>query len=131
MKTAQLLHKLGFSDNETKVYLATLESGSASAQTIAGHAGVLRTTAYSVLSALVQRGVVGKTKFKGKTRFIAEPPERLLLLIKEIEIGITENLPELQARYNKHEVKPKITLKVWKESKMCLKTRCVKSLKRF
>jgi sugar-specific transcriptional regulator TrmB len=119
MKLDQLLTKLGFSANEAKIYLAALESGLSSAQDIAERAGVKRTTGYSVLSYLVNRGVVGKTKVKGKTRFLAEPPERLLTLINEIESGIKDALPELNAIYNKKETKPKITFyegsdAVWK-----------------
>jgi sugar-specific transcriptional regulator TrmB len=105
----QILEKLGFSPNETKVYLAGLESGISSAQLIAQKSGVKRTTAYSVLSYLVNRGVVAKTKIKGKTRFVAEPPQRLLTLINELEHGIKEALPQLEAIYNKQETKPKIT----------------------
>jgi len=109
MHINQLLQKLGFSENETKIYLASLELGVSSAQDIAEKAKLKRTTAYSVLTYLINRGVVGKTKVKGKTRFLAEPPERLLLLIKEIEGGIKDALPELEAIYNKSEAKPKIT----------------------
>ena len=108
MQINQLLQKLGFSSNESKVYLAALESGLASAQTIAKKANVRRTTCYSVLGYLVNRGVVGKTKHKDKTKFLAEPPERLLSLIREIENGIKQALPELDAIYNKKETKPKI-----------------------
>lgn len=109
MHTNQLLQKLGFSTNETRVYLAALETGLSSAQQIAQQAGVKRTTAYSVLSYLVNRGVVAKAKIKGKNRFLAEPPERLLTLIDELERGIKEVLPQLEAVYNKQETKPKIT----------------------
>lgn len=109
MKTHQLLQKLGFSENEIKVYLAALECGVASAQNIAQIAGVKRTTAYSVLSYLINRGIIGKTKIKGKTRFVPEPPQRLLLFVREMEEGIKTSLPELEAIYNKDEVKPKIT----------------------
>jgi predicted transcriptional regulator len=109
MQINQLLLKLGFSPNESKIYLAALESGQASAQDIAAKANIKRTTGYSVLSYLVNRGIIAKTKVKGKTRFIAEPPERLLTLIKEIETGIKQALPELDAIYNKKEPKPKIT----------------------
>ncbi|MBI4053878.1 MAG: hypothetical protein HY397_00950 [Candidatus Doudnabacteria bacterium] len=105
----QLLKKLGFSQNEAKVYLAALETGLSSAQDIAQKAGIKRTTGYSVLAYLVSRGVVGKTKIKGKTRFLAEPPERLLTLIGELERGIKQILPELSAVYNQKETKPKIT----------------------
>ncbi len=109
MKTYQLLKKLGFSENEIKIYLAALECGISSAQTIAETAKVKRTTAYSVLSYLISRGVVGKTKIKGKTRFVPEPPQRLLLLVKEMEQGIRNSMPELEAIYNKNEVRPKVT----------------------
>ncbi len=108
MQIQQLLKKLGFSENETRVYLAALELGLSSAQDIAEKAQIKRTTGYSVLNYLVNRGIVGKTKKKGKTRFLAEPPERLLTLIKEIESGIKQALPELDAIYNKKETKPKI-----------------------
>jgi predicted transcriptional regulator len=109
MQINQLLQKLGFSQNESKIYLAALESGQASAQDIAQKAGIKRTTGYSVLSYLINRGIIAKTKVKGKTRFLAEPPERLLTLIKEIETGIKQALPELDAIYNKKDTKPKIT----------------------
>jgi sugar-specific transcriptional regulator TrmB len=109
MKTHQLLQKLGFSENEIKVYLAALESGMTSAQDIAEKAGVKRTTAYSVLAYLVNRGVINKTKIKEKTKFIAEPPQRLLLLIKELEEGIKSSLPELETIYNQSDIKPKVT----------------------
>lgn len=38
-----------------------------------------------------------------------EPPQRLLLLIKEMEEGIKSSLPELETIYNKSDVKPKVT----------------------
>ena len=108
MQIEQLLKKLGFSQNEAKVYLAALESGLSSAQDVAQKAGIKRTTCYSVLAYLVSRGIVGKSKIRGKTRFLAEPPQRLLTLINELEKGIKTALPELQAIYNKKETKPKI-----------------------
>ena len=109
MKIEQLLQKLGFSTKEAKVYLASLELGISSAQDVAKQAGLNRTTGYAVLNYLVNRGVMGKTKVRGKTRFIPEPPERLATLIQELDKAIKESLPELQAIYNKKETKPKIT----------------------
>jgi len=109
MKIEQLLQKLGFSVKEAKVYLASLELGMASAQDVAKKAGLNRTTGYAVLNYLVNRGVMGKTKVRGKTRFLPEPPERLATLIFELDQAIKESLPELKAIYNKKETKPKIT----------------------
>ncbi|MFA5022075.1 MAG: helix-turn-helix domain-containing protein [Patescibacteria group bacterium] len=108
MQFDRLLSQLGFSQNESKVYLAALESGLASAQNIAQKAGLQRTTTYSVLSALVSRGVVAKTKVKGKSRFLAESPDKLLYLLSELQAKLKKALPQLEAVYNKSEIKPKI-----------------------
>jgi len=108
MQFDRLLSQLGFSQNETKVYLASLETGLSSAQNIAQKSGLQRTTTYSVLAALVSRGVVAKTKVKGKSRFLAESPDKLLYLLNELQAKIKKALPELQAVYNQSEVKPKI-----------------------
>jgi len=108
MQFDRLLSQLGFSQNETKVYLASLETGLSSAQNIAQKSGLQRTTTYSVLAALVSRGVVAKTKVKGKSRFLAEPPEKLVSLLNDLQGKLKKALPELEAIYNQGEVKPKI-----------------------
>ena len=108
MSLESLLKQFGFSVNEAKVYFAALEAGLASAQEIAKNAGVKRTTAYSVLDYLVNRGLIGKSEVRGKARYLAEPPNKLLSLTKELEERIARALPELEAIYNKTEVKPKI-----------------------
>lgn len=104
-----IFKQLGFSENEQKVYFAALESGLSSAQDIAKKAGVKRTTAYFVLGYLVNRGVVAKSKERGKLRFVAEPPDKLLNMTNDLERHIKKVLPELEAIYNKNEAKPKIT----------------------
>ena len=108
MNIEQLLAQLGFSKNEVHVYLAGLSTGSASAQHIAKKAGLPRTTAYSVLDDLVGRGIVGKSKVRGNTRFVAEPPEKLAAFVSELHVNLKRALPELEAIYNRSEKKPKI-----------------------
>ncbi len=109
MSTQELLQKIGFSKNETDVYLASLELGLSSAQDIAKKANIKRTTTYSVLDYLVQRGILAKTKVKGKTRFLVEPPEKLHSIITNLQEQFTKLLPELEAIYNVKPTKPKIT----------------------
>lgn len=104
----RLLKQLGFSKNETKVYLASLKTGLASAQKIAEMANLQRTTTYSVLGELVKKGVIAKTKEKGKSRFLAESPDKLVHLLNELQANLKKSLPELEAIYNQNEVKPKI-----------------------
>lgn len=108
MTINNIFKQLGFSDNEINIYLAALEMGKSSAQNIAKKAELKRTTAYSVLDYLVKRGIIAKTEEQGKTRYIAESPDKLLLIVNNLQNEIKKVLPELNARYNKNEVKPKI-----------------------
>ena len=108
MEIEKIFKQLGFSKNEANIYIAALEMGKASAQDIAKRAGLKRTTAYSVLDYLVDRGVVGKTEERGKTRFVAEAPDKLLAIINNIQSDIKKALPELNAIYNESEAKPRI-----------------------
>jgi len=108
MQLDHLLSQIGFSKNEAKVYIAALESGPSSAQDLAERAQLPRTTVYSVLGYLVERGVVGKTTKQGKTRFLADPPEKLLSILNDLRTQVEKSLPQLEAIYNKSETKPKI-----------------------
>ncbi|MBI2410919.1 MAG: hypothetical protein HYV32_03470 [Candidatus Kerfeldbacteria bacterium] len=108
MKFEPLLKQLGFSQNEAKVYIASLEMGLSSAQDIAKKANLQRTTTYSILEMLVKKGIVGKSKVRGKYRYIAESPSKLLSFATELQKKIAHALPELEAIYNKSETKPKI-----------------------
>lgn len=108
MQLDRLLSDMGFSKNEAKVYLGALAAGPSSAQDLAERAQLPRTTVYSVLEHLVERGVVGKTTKQGKTRFIADPPEKLLSILDELRTQVEKSLPQLEAVYNVSETKPKI-----------------------
>ncbi|MFA5155580.1 MAG: helix-turn-helix domain-containing protein [Patescibacteria group bacterium] len=108
MTKEQLLQKIGFSQNEAKVYLAALESGLDSAQNIAKRANLQRTTTYSVLGYLVEKGVIGQSRIRNKTRYKAEAPDKLLSLVNNLRQEIEKKLPELEALYNGGETKPRI-----------------------
>jgi len=108
------LKKIGLSDKEAKVYLATLELGQASVQDISKKAGVNRPTTYVILDSLIKKGLcstyAGKDK---KIRYIAESPEMIISVLelqkKEIEEKqrmIDELMPQLHAIYNQQENKP-------------------------
>lgn len=117
MNLENILNHLGFAKNEVAIYLAALELCNASAQDIAKEADLPRTTAYFVLNKLVRRGIVGKTLTHGKTRFIAEPPQRLQTIIRDLDKELTKTMPELEARFNKSNIKPKI---IFFEGKMAI-----------
>ena len=103
-----ILTNLGLSPNEAKIYLATLESGMASAQRIAQKAKIKRTTAYSVLESMVKKEFILKTDKEGKAKYIAENPRDLAERFKTYQKSFENILPELEAIHNKKEVKPKV-----------------------
>ena len=109
MNDLSLLQQMGFSKNEALIYLSALELGLSLPKEIAKKANIKRTTAYSVLEYLVQRGVIKKFEEKRKTKFLAEPPEKLHFMITNLQEQFTKILPELKARYNSKDIKPKIT----------------------
>lgn len=76
------LRKLGLSQKEIAVYLAGLELGHTSAQTIAKKAGISRPTAYQIIKALEKRGLITESKLKGKTYYNAESPDKLLGILR-------------------------------------------------
>ncbi|MEK7559725.1 MAG: helix-turn-helix domain-containing protein [Patescibacteria group bacterium] len=71
------LKKIGLSQNEAKVYLALLEIGSSTAQTIAQKSELKRPTTYVQLESLMKRGLVSSFERNAKTLFRAEDPEHL------------------------------------------------------
>ena len=108
MSIQQTLKNLGFSGNEALVYLAALETGVAAAQDIAEKAMLKRTTVYSVLESLVDRGFIFKGQKEGKNRYVAESPENLVKIFDSYQRELMSSLPELLAMYNVKQVKPKI-----------------------
>lgn len=71
------LSALGFSEKESLLYLSLLECGRSSANDLAKQCSIQRTTAYSVLESLAQRGLISKEISRGKTIFTAENPKAL------------------------------------------------------
>jgi len=97
------LKKLGLTDKEAAVYLASLELGPSPVQNIARKAKVVRATTYVILEHLMKQGLVTKFEQGKKTMFSAEPPRQLLRLlerqdeeIKQKEKELEEILPDLQ-----------------------------------
>ena len=96
----ELLHEIGLSPNEAKVYEAALQLGESSVQQISDRAKVHRRNVYDAISKLIQRGLASEVFVKGEKRFKTTNPRRLLELIKEKEERVNKALPEMQAKYN-------------------------------
>jgi len=105
--------RLGLSEKEAKVYLASLELGPATVQIISQKAGVNRATTYVVIDSLTEMGLMSTYDKGKKTFFTAESPERLLEYLKDQERTVKdkidilrEKMPELKSLVNIDTDKP-------------------------
>ncbi|MEI7511089.1 MAG: helix-turn-helix domain-containing protein [Candidatus Peregrinibacteria bacterium] len=103
------LQKIGLSEKESKIYLATLELGTAVASVIAKKAKTNRLTAYAILQSLTQKGYVSHYKKKGIQHFSATHPQVLVNETEQSFQELKDSLPELNAIYSLHENRPKIS----------------------
>ena len=106
----QILKEYGLSDNEIKVYLASLVLGTSKVNEIAKKAGLLRTTAYEVLKSLVEQGLVSYVIKSGVRYFEVSDPNKLISILEEKKDKINSILPELEALKSSATEKPMIEL---------------------
>jgi HTH-type transcriptional regulator, sugar sensing transcriptional regulator len=100
LKLHKILSELGLTDKESSVYLSSLALGPSSVQKIALHAGIKRTTVYSVLESLKLKGMVNEQITGFKVSFVASPPASLRSLMVSRLSVLEEVMPELSALYN-------------------------------
>jgi len=82
------LTEIGLAEKEARVYLASLELGPATAQSIAVKATLPRPTTYIMIESLIKRGLMSSFQ-KGKKRyFSAESPELLTDLFEDQFISL-------------------------------------------
>ena len=111
----QELQKLGLSDKEARVYLSSLRLGKSVVQEIAQQAKVNRAKAYSVVYALMKKGLISTYTQGKKTYYTAESPDQLSSLFKIQEQELKERkahffmlFPELRSLYGSADNKPKV-----------------------
>lgn len=90
-----ILEEIGLSKNESKVFLALLDLGSATAGKITEKSGVHRTNVYDALERLIEKGLVSYI-LKEKTKYFeATDPRNLLNFVKTKELKLKSILPQL------------------------------------
>jgi predicted transcriptional regulator len=95
----EILHKVGLSLNESKVYEALLYLGEANTNKISVKSKVHRRNVYDSLNKLIEKGLASETFIKGERFFKAINPERLKEMIKEKEEALDTFLPEMKKLY--------------------------------
>ena len=79
----QELQDIGLSEKESKVYLAALEIGRATADQLAKQAKIVRPTTYVQLDSLMKKGLMSTYQEGKKTYFAPESPELLRRLLSK------------------------------------------------
>lgn len=95
------LQKIGLTEKEAKVYLASLELGETSVQKIANKAKVNRATTYVQLEQLVEKGVMQAVEKGSKRYFVATGPYALKNLIRKRSEEIDEKKEKLESLFPK------------------------------
>lgn len=115
MQIQNILAKLDLSEHQSAVYFALLQMGSGSIIDISKRAGLKRTTTYSILDGLIQKGFITLNKRTAHREYIAEDPRKLpgilnseIQKIKERQQNFVSALPELLSFYNLNATKPVI-----------------------
>ena len=99
-KLLKILNSLGLSENEAKVYLAAMSLGPTTILQISRAAQIKRTTVYSVIESLKQKGLI-TIEFKGwKKKFVAADPSKLEAIIEQKRQDLINSLPEFTSLYN-------------------------------
>ena len=111
-----MLKNSGLNEKEASVYLALLELGTASVESIARKAGTKRPTTYLVLDDLQAKGLVSLVPRAKKALYTAESPEKLISDLNRKQELMKRYLPDLLALHNVKQEKPRVQLFEGKEA---------------
>jgi sugar-specific transcriptional regulator TrmB len=103
MKNNQLtetLKELGLTENEAEIYFNSLSLGPSTILKITRATGIKRTTVYSVVDSLKQKGLMNIQVEGFKKKFVAEDPQKLEQVLEARKNRFRNFLPEFSALYN-------------------------------
>ena len=127
--------RYGLSKNEAAVYAGALELGPATADQLAKHSGVKRSTTYLQIEALQDMGLMSSFEEGKKTLFIPESPENLSRLLEQkkadIDVRQTElnkSLPDLVRSFESAGERPVVRFYQGKEGIITMRDNALASL---
>lgn len=97
--TIKNLTEMGLSELEAKVYLALLPMEYGNIRAVAVASGVKRTSVYSVVESLCQKGLVSVREIGLKTFYMAEAPSHLKQILDRRVETLLQVLPDLDNLY--------------------------------
>ncbi len=92
----EALQAFGLSDKEIKIYLASLELGTATANEISNKADLNRSTTYDLLKSFLEKGIASKVIKNKTTNFEVAAPEKLIAQLEERKVKLKSVLDELK-----------------------------------
>ncbi|KKS24277.1 MAG: Transcriptional regulator, TrmB [Microgenomates group bacterium GW2011_GWC1_41_8] len=103
----KILKKIGLTDNEAKLYIVALRNGPVTITTLAKNAGIKRTTTYSCVSNLKEKGLLSEGKIQKEKIYKAVDPDVLIDIVKtnqekwhECQKELETIVPQLKAVIN-------------------------------
>lgn len=108
MDLIESLTKIGLNEKQARVYIALLQTGKATAYSIAKHSTLKKPTTYVILDELIAKGIVKKVPQAKTMHYTAISPEDLFSSYKSrFDNARKEALPELKAlsRGREHKVR--------------------------
>ena len=116
MEAEKALKEFGLNQKQAKIYLATLELGSATVNRIAKKAGIARSSSYDILEELVKIGIASQMTKKKILYFAVEEPKKVVTLAKQKAEILETALPQLNAIYGLAKNRPQVRFFQGKES---------------
>ncbi len=106
----RLLEDAGLTENESKVYLALLRTGPATAGEITEKSGVHRRNVYDAIERLKEKQLVSELSQNNKKYFHPSEPEELVNILKKRQRNIETIIPDLKRLYESPETKEIVQL---------------------
>ncbi len=106
------IEQLGFSDKESRIYLALLELGQGSLVDISRSAGLKWTITHNLVKNLVFKGLLSEIQVGNRKVYAAVHPRRLLQISQLHKQQIEQALPELVAIREQQAERPDVQLYV-------------------
>lgn len=104
----KLLEQAGFTDKESRVYLALLELGQGDVSDISKLTGLKRSIIYVILEGLIKRGYASRVLGEKINTYQAADPSVLSRQLQATAKNLSEMLPVLQTLRNKGKKRPRI-----------------------
>lgn len=90
------LQEIGLNEKEAAVYIALIQYENASVIDLSTKTKINRSTTYTILESLAKKGLVSETTVGKKTRYQAEPPERLETFVERQKVMLDEHSRRLK-----------------------------------